>query len=183
MLSYPNGTINLVSLIDIIIILWSLYAFFMVLGLSEDTIGKPFADVFRGLSKIFLQLCFIVLGVFSIPFGLIIYGVRFIFALFIILTALIVYFILYKTPKFSLKQLSPKYIKEYFKSGKVKKNLPLILMLVFLFSTTVVLQYPESWFASSVIVFIAFVVAAATVSILIASQKSKDDEMKNEYNI
>ena len=184
-LTYPNGSFNLVPLINIIIIFWSLYALFMVLGLSEDTIGKSFANIFRSGSKLFLQYSFMFMGIFSFLFGLIVYGLRILLALFIVLTALIVglYVRSNKKTNRSNKGLSLKDLKEYFKSGKVKKDLPLISGLVFLFSIIVILYYPESWFASSVIIFIAFVVAVVTVSLFIAFQKTKDDKMKDDYDI
>ena len=114
-LTYQNGSIDLAYVIDIIIIFWSLYAFFMVLGLSEDAIGKSLAYMFRRLSKLFLQICFILLGVFSLIFGFIVYDLKFLLGLFIILTALVVYVYLDKRPKFSLRWSSLKDTKEYFK--------------------------------------------------------------------
>jgi hypothetical protein len=182
-LTYPNGSINLIFLIDIIIIFWSLYAFFMVLGLSEDTIGKSFAYMFRELSKLFLQVCFILLGVISFIFGFTVYDLRFLLGLFVILTALVVYVYLTKRPKFSLRLSSLRDTKQYFRSVKTRKNLRLILGLSFSFSVVVVLQYPKSWFESTFVVLAAFVVAVVAVSLIIAFEKSKDDEMEDYYNI
>ena len=172
-LTYPNGSINLIPLINIIIIFWSLYALFMVLGLSEDTIGKSLANTLRRGSKLFLQYSFMFMGIFSFLFGLIVYGLRMLLVLFIVLTVLIVglYVRSNKKTNRSDKGLSLKTLKQYFKSGES----------VFLFSIIVTLYYPESWFASSAIVFIAFVVAVVTGSLILAFQKSKDEEIKDDY--
>ncbi len=182
-LTYPYGTINLVPVIDIIIILWSLYAFFMVLGLSEDTIGKSAADTFRGVSMIFLRYSYLTLGTFLVPFGLIVYGLRIIFVLFIILAAVIVFLYVQfsKRPKRLHKRLSLKDLKKSLKA-KVKKEFSSILGLAFLFSATVVLAYPESWFASPAIFFIAFVIAVITVSLMVAFQKSKTNNKIDDYS-
>lgn len=184
-LTYPYGTINLVGILDIILILWSFYAFFMVLGLSEDSVGKTTAESFRGAASVFLRYSFIILGTFLLPFGLIVYGLRVILVLFIILAAVIVGLFVYfsKRPKPFHKRLSFQALKEYIKSGKVKENLPSILGLVFLISATVVLNYPESWFASSAIVLIAFAVAVVTVSFIIAFRKPKDNSTEADYSI
>jgi hypothetical protein len=57
---------DIIPFINLTIGLWSLYAFFMVLGLSEDVIGKAASEVFRGLSKAFLLLDFVILGAVSL---------------------------------------------------------------------------------------------------------------------
>lgn len=173
-LVYPNGSFNLIPVINILIILWSLYAFFMVLGLSRDAIGKPASDTFRRFSPMFLQYSFILLGVFGFLFGIVVYGSRILFILFIMLVAVIsgLYVHFKNRPKGShVKRLS---LREYLKSEKIKKDIPFILGLIFLLSVTVVFQYPNSWFASTVIIWTAFVVAVATVIPLVAFSKPKN---------
>lgn len=67
---------NIVPLLDITIILWSFYAFFMVFGLSEDMIGKTASNIFREAAKMFLYLNFIVLVFLSLLLGYIAYPTR-----------------------------------------------------------------------------------------------------------
>jgi len=53
---------NLIGLVDITIGFWILYAYFMILGISEDIIGKKYSEQFQDLSKSFLSLYFLLLG-------------------------------------------------------------------------------------------------------------------------
>ncbi|MEM3490046.1 MAG: hypothetical protein QXO75_10405 [Nitrososphaerota archaeon] len=57
---------DIIPLLDITIVLWSFYAFFMVLGLSEDIIGKTTSEAFRNLSKTFLSIDFALLAMISL---------------------------------------------------------------------------------------------------------------------
>ncbi|MBO3842189.1 MAG: hypothetical protein FGF48_07215 [Candidatus Brockarchaeota archaeon] len=57
---------DIIPLLDITIVLWSFYAFFMVLGLSEDLIGKTASEAFRSLSKTFLSIDFALLAMISL---------------------------------------------------------------------------------------------------------------------
>jgi hypothetical protein len=50
---------DFIPFVDMLILLWSCYAFFMVLGLSEDAIGKTLAESCKFFSMLFLQLSFI----------------------------------------------------------------------------------------------------------------------------
>jgi len=59
-------SIDIIPWINITIVLWSLYAFFMVLGLSEDLIGESISSSFRGTSKVFLGLNYALLIFFSL---------------------------------------------------------------------------------------------------------------------
>jgi len=54
-----QSSLDLIPWLNFTIILWSLYAFFMVLGLSSDVIGKNLAETFWAGSKLFLQVDFI----------------------------------------------------------------------------------------------------------------------------
>src|SRR4030042_3355009 len=58
-------TFDLVPILDITIMLWSIYAFMMVLGLSGDVIGKPLADSFWEMAKTFLRFNFMLLAFLS----------------------------------------------------------------------------------------------------------------------
>ena len=57
---------NVVIFLDVMIVLWSFYAFFMVLGLSEDMIGEKASSMFREISGTYLYLSFIALAILSI---------------------------------------------------------------------------------------------------------------------
>jgi hypothetical protein len=64
-------SLDIIPIINMIIILWSLYAFFMVLGLSEDVIGKTIADAFRDASRTFLLYNFLLLALIMPIFGIV----------------------------------------------------------------------------------------------------------------
>jgi hypothetical protein len=165
---FGYGTINLLPILDNIILLWSLYAFFMVLGLSGDVIGKRVADSFRGVAKIFLQWNFIILGSLSIPFGFIAYGERFFYLILLIVLTVIVgtiFVILFRKPLHF--QLRPIF---------TRRNLPFTLGLIFLFSSYVIVGYPEAWFASIQVTFVAYVVSAVTITILLFLEARKKDD-------
>jgi len=51
--------------LDIMLFLWSFYAFFMVLALSEDIIGKNLSNMFREVSATYLYLSFAILAILS----------------------------------------------------------------------------------------------------------------------
>ena len=182
-LTYPYGTLNLVPVIDILIIFWSLYALFMVLGLSEDSIGKSASNVFRELSTSFMKYSFIFLGAFLVPFGFIIYGLRMIYMLLIVLVIVIISILVYleRRLKNRHERLSWKDFVGYLKSGKIKKYRSFVLGLIFIFSILAVSIYPESWFAPRAVVTIAFVVAVVTITIIIMSRKPED--VQNDYCI
>jgi hypothetical protein len=59
------------GLIDWMIFLWSFYAFFMILGLSDDIIGKKASKAFRRLSKYYLYFsyCWVALLAFAFYFS------------------------------------------------------------------------------------------------------------------
>jgi len=61
-----QASFNIIPWIDITIVLWSFYAFFMVLGLSEDLIGKSISSSFREVSKTFLGLNYVLLVFLSL---------------------------------------------------------------------------------------------------------------------
>jgi hypothetical protein len=181
-IGYPYGTINLIPLIDIVIILWSLYAFFMVLGLSKDAIGKS-ATVFRFNATFFLQYSFIILGFFGVLFGFLIYGVRLILLLFMIASTVIIglFFHFIKRTKPSNERLSFKDFKEFL--SKIKNYRSFISGLVLLSSVTIVLYYPNNWFGSTAVIISFFGVAVVCVGLILIFQNNKTDKSMDEYNI
>ena len=70
MFSLGQASFNLIPILDITIALWSLYAFFMVIGFSDYELGKNIAEAFQNISKAFLIINFLILGFF----GLVIYN-------------------------------------------------------------------------------------------------------------
>lgn len=67
---------NVSIFLDIMLILWSFYAFFMVLGFSEDIIGKKSSNMFKEISTWYLYSSFVILAILSIVFSLAIYPTR-----------------------------------------------------------------------------------------------------------
>ena len=61
MVDIGQTSLDIIPLLDMTIALWSLYAFFMVMGLSEDVIGKVLSNLSRETAKAFLGLNFILL--------------------------------------------------------------------------------------------------------------------------
>jgi len=56
MVTIGQSSLDFIPFVNMTIIMWSLYAFFMILGLSDDVIGENLAEMFRRLSKLFLQI-------------------------------------------------------------------------------------------------------------------------------
>jgi hypothetical protein len=72
-----NGTQYIVtSFFDVMIILWSLYAFFMVLGISDDIIGEKASRGLRRISRYYLYVSFLFLGFLAIVFYYSIYPLQ-----------------------------------------------------------------------------------------------------------
>jgi hypothetical protein len=80
-----QGSFDVMFLLNINIVLWSFYAFFMVLGLSADIVGATASERFKETARMFLILDFVVLGAFSSLLGLIGYGARLFWASFALL--------------------------------------------------------------------------------------------------
>jgi hypothetical protein len=59
---------NITIFFDAMIILWALYAFFMVLGISDDIIGERASRGFRTVSRYYLYVSFLILGLLAVVF-------------------------------------------------------------------------------------------------------------------
>ncbi len=157
----------------------------MVLGLSKDTIGKTASIMFQDNSKMFLQYSYTILGIFMFLFGLLIFGVLRI-ALILFLVAAILgisfYFYLEKRPKNLHKQFTFKEFKKFI-SEKMKNCRPFFLGLIFLSSVTIIMFYPDKWFASSNIILLFFIVAIVSVSLLLLLKARKDEKSLDDYYI
>jgi hypothetical protein len=106
-LVYTNGSVDIVPLVNILMILWSVYALFMVLGLSRDTIGKM-APIFKNLSRVFLQYSYFLLAIFGLLYGLVIYGYRILPLLLIIGVTIVTALLFYLKEKTKHKHLNKK---------------------------------------------------------------------------
>jgi signal transduction histidine kinase len=71
-----QATFNAVIFVDITIILWSFYAFFMIIGLSKDLIGDDMAASFKETAKAFLSLNFIMMAILGLLFAYYAYPTR-----------------------------------------------------------------------------------------------------------
>lgn len=104
---------NITPFFDAMILLWSLYAFFMVLGVSDDIIGEKASSGLRRTSRYYLYLSFLILGLFAVVFYYSLYPLQaiglsvFAIALFIYLFAKQIYLL---TKKIGEKELSLKSI-------------------------------------------------------------------------
>lgn len=125
MVSIGQISFNIIPFLDITIILWSFYAFFMVFGLSEDIIGKTASNVFREAAKMFLYFNFLVLVSLSLLLGYIAYPTRLPWALGL-LSILILYAICVK-----LREIRRKSVKINIKKI-VESNLSGILGITIL---------------------------------------------------
>lgn len=71
-----SAIFNAVIFVDVTIVLWSFYAYFMVIGLSKDLIGDDMAASFRGTAKVFLSLNFIMMAILGLLFAYYAYPTR-----------------------------------------------------------------------------------------------------------
>jgi hypothetical protein len=174
--SFAYGSLNLVPIIDDIIVLWSFYAFFMITGLSRDVVGKTVARVCRGVSTVFLQWSFIILGFLLFPAGLLAYGARmFLFLLLILLAVVIGFVALLSKKRFSFKDWWNKR-KDFGRVLTSKEKRVTLLGFIILSSVSGVLYYPKEWVASTEMVLLFYVVAAVAMSIYLFLQEPKTDE-------
>ena len=162
-------------ILDGIIGLWSLYAFFMVVGLSGDVIGKNIANVFREASTVFLQYSYFLLVLFLFPAGFVAYAERFVLMLFLIILLLAVGFVLYRKDKPSSIRKKSKASAEK-KSWNLKKHIPFIVGFIFLLSTYAMLNYPKTGVAPFDSTVIAYIVCAVSVTILLFLRKQKEND-------
>jgi hypothetical protein len=61
-ISINERIVDLTSVFDLIIVLWSLYAFLMVLGVSDDMLGEKEARFLRMISRYYLFFSYFVIG-------------------------------------------------------------------------------------------------------------------------
>lgn len=116
MVSIGQISINIIPFLDITIILWSFYAFFMVFGLSEDMIGRTASNVFREAAKAFLYFNFLILAFLSLLLGYFGYPTRLPWALGL-LSILILYALVVKLREIRRRKSIKFNLKEIIKSN------------------------------------------------------------------
>ena len=147
-----STTFDLVPILDITIMLWSLYAFMMVLGLSGDVIGKALADSFWELATTFLRFNFMLLALLSTLLAYLAYPTRSPWIFGIIFAAIVFGGIkwlidLQKKPlHFELKK-------------RIKANFSFLSGLMLLVSITAILYLPDAYEQYIVLPFIISLIA------------------------
>jgi hypothetical protein len=154
MVKIGQSSFDFIPLISITIILWSLYAFFMVLGLSDDVIGKTLATMFWNLSKLFLQIDFIWSAFFGTLYFILGYPSRSLWILGLV-GAMFLFVILLSLRKIKLKDI---WKKPKITRLDLLKRVTLILFLIFV---TTLFYYPDErylivFFVLGLLSFIAF---------------------------
>jgi hypothetical protein len=162
MVTIGQTTFDAIPLLDITVLLWSFYAFFMVLGLSEDIFGETMASSFRQTAKTFLTFYFIMMAFLALIFGFYAYPTRLPYALGL-LGILGAYVVWEKLKEFKKKMASI----------SIKTELKALIMpgsiLTLFFSFMLILfGTDENWVLPSFLVG-----AAATVVFLALTQRRK----------
>jgi hypothetical protein len=163
--------------LDIMLILWSFYAFFMVLGFSEDIIGKKSSKMFREISTTYLYLSFVILAFLSVIFFLAIYPTRTPWVLGF-LPVLFAYLVIRKLIRIR-KTLRP--LKVNYKNllERIRLNLYQILLAIFI-NCFLLIMYGTS---ENFIVPSFIVGSVSLVSFLIARDKvegKKEEKSKSK---
>ncbi|HUW47236.1 MAG TPA: hypothetical protein VMW36_00645, partial [Patescibacteria group bacterium] len=156
---------NLALYLDVMLFLWSLYAFFMVLGLSEDIIDKKSSIMFREISTWYLYVSFIILGFLSIVLYFSWYPTRAPWVLGF-LPVLFVYWLVRKIVKVrSQPKLS---YQDVWK--RLRKNLYQLLLAVFIVCLLLIV-----YGASESFIIPSFIVGSASlIGFLMAREKIKE---------
>ena len=142
---------DLIPWLDITISLWSLYAFFMVLGLSEDIIGKTVSKMFAETAKSFLRMNFVLLAFISLLLGHYAYPTRLpwvfylIMAIFLCALAVGIRDVLRNPPRLNLK-------------SRMRANLPIAVFLGLVFCVYAIMYLPEQYIQISFILGVILVV-------------------------
>lgn len=76
MVTIGQLTLDAIPILDFTLVMWSFYAFFTVLGLSEGILGQAMTESFKGAAKAFLTANFIILAAFATLFGYFAYPSR-----------------------------------------------------------------------------------------------------------
>jgi len=158
-------SVDIIPWIDITILLWSLYAFFMVLGLSEDIIGKSISTSFRGAAGVFLGLNYAILILLSLLVFVSGFLPRIPYALFLLL---ILAFYLASVKLRKRGRPSKAKVRDWWES--FQSNTPQMLMLVFALCVVLTIYTHEEYLIPS---FITGCVAVVLYIVLKEKVKSE----------
>lgn len=155
MVPIGESSFDLMPLMDITIILLSLYAFFMVLGISDDVIGKTLAEWFRNISKLFLRLDFILTGFLGTLYFILGYSTRALWIIGFIGTVSVIAVLL------SLRKMKLKEIRKKYNVTKLD-FLSIVFSLILAISASGLLLYPDEqylvvFFVLGIISFLSFI--------------------------
>jgi hypothetical protein len=169
MVTIGQVTLDAVLFLDATIVLWSFYAFFMVLGLSEDIVGESMAAGFRQSARTFLTLYFIMMAIFALIFGFYAYPTRLIYALGLL--GILGAYVVWERLKSFKKNMGNINIRMGLKA-LVMPGLILTMFFSFMF---VMFGANESWVLPAF-----FVGAAAAVIFLIVTHRRQSKRKQSE---
>ena len=160
-------SLNIIPLLDMTIALWSLYAFFMVLGLSEDVVGETISNSSRETAKAFLVLNFILL--MSLSFLVFYWGFPTRLPLALGLIFIFLFYRAIKKLRKRRKSMLKLNLKKIVKS-KAPSFMLLVLWMIFVANVMGIIFVPEeqlvvSYFASGLVAIIIYIVIKEKVKI------------------
>ena len=161
-------TFDVAIFLDVTILFWSLYAFFMVLGLSKDIVGRNLSENFRGVAKACLTMDFVLMAMFTSLFGYYAYPTRVPWALG--LFAILVGYIVVK--KFS--DVRKKSVKIDLKKTVLGLLMPVLTLILTLSFMTVMFVNIEVWVVPS------FVVGVVSILLLIGVGEWRQHNKKKD---
>lgn len=174
-------THNVTHFLDVVLITWSLYAFFMVFALSKDLIGQKLSESFLNTATMYLHLSFIFIGLFGAIFFNEIFPNRSIW-IFAYGGIFIVYFVI-KYSYLYLKKISEVHKPSKDEFGKLitkiknkgKELFPTVLMAIFVNSFLLILYgvYSE-------LVFPSFVVGSICLVLFLVYRDLTKNNKKND---
>ena len=139
MVTVGQISFDIIPWINITIGLWAFYAFFMVLGLSDDVVGKTLAETFKHFSKLFLQIYFVWSGFLGTLYFILGFPTRSLWILGLIGFSFLFVILL------SLRKIKFRSLKEIWKKSKITKLdlLERAFLISFLICVTVLMYYPD----------------------------------------
>jgi len=167
MISFGQISFNLIPILDITILLWSLYAFFMVVGLSNDVLGETVSEGFAMLAKTFLLFAFLLLALLSILLGYAAYQNRLLWSVGLILfLSLCVGIMSMIDSRRRKRRIRPSF-------NKCKQYLPVILMAILCLCLAAIMYIPDEQYIP-----LPFAIGSVVSVFLVLSIRKKKREAK-----
>jgi len=165
MVTIGQSSVDFIPVINLTITLLSLYAFFMILGVSDDVIGKSSAEMFRNLAKYCLKLDFILSAFLGILYFISGYSIRALWIIALIGSSILVTFIL------SLRKIK---FKKIWKRPEINRLrlLKMFFICLCLISVTLLFFYPEEQY------FVIFFVLGFGSFLVFALAKEKQSKKR-----